>query len=356
MFRGKRKAKKENPPIPITIDDFGYVVKDDGTVRSKTTDLRYEFSFDPKDHAYNESRYRVFIDLLGDIVEERLQQTPLNFQKVIVPEGADPSKNDPHTYFYMTPNALKNTGKLVLLIPGTQTRVGQWSKRVMCDESLQAGSMINMAKYLIENDHEVIIFNPNGGMWYDNAPHDMPPLKANDMWSTIPGSESPEQHCQYVFRHFVRQAQAEKIGVIALGYGGHCFTDMINENFDIVKSKVVGVALANSTHLSAYINGQDKRAWMINHVVNWVLSDQPKGEDVPNTLIGCTSVSSGPEAELPEYVLWKCAADMMNFIGIKMGDIIVDESDEQEEESTDAILADEELAEHLDIFSQDRLD
>ncbi|SAL97913.1 hypothetical protein [Absidia glauca] len=289
MFRGKKKSKKETEPIPTTIDGFGYVIKEDGTVRSKSTDSQYVFDFEPKNQTYNETRYRVFVDLLGDVVEEKLQQAPFHFQKVVVPLQA----NDAHTYFYMTPNALTTKGKLVLFIPGTQTRIGQWSKRVMCEESIQAGSMMDMAEDMINRGYEVILMNPNGIMWYDNAPHDVPPLKS-ESWSIIPGkghSDKCDAQQLYLWR---RQAQAEKIGVVALGYGGHCFTEILNEHFDVIKPKVVGVAIANTGHLSDCIHGSDKRAWMYDHVVNWTVSDQTKGENVPNTLIGCASVSAGP--------------------------------------------------------------
>jgi hypothetical protein len=83
-------------------------------------DEPYEFDYLVKDRVYNEERYKVFIgnelnkikrtcvdhlmtckDLIGDVVEEKLQAEPYNFQKVIVPIGADPSK-DVHSYIYMT--------------------------------------------------------------------------------------------------------------------------------------------------------------------------------------------------------------------------------------------------------------
>jgi hypothetical protein len=43
----------------------------------------------------------LLIDLIGDIVEERLQSEPYNYQKMTIPVGADPAK-DVHTYIYMT--------------------------------------------------------------------------------------------------------------------------------------------------------------------------------------------------------------------------------------------------------------
>ncbi|OAD07578.1 hypothetical protein MUCCIDRAFT_154707, partial [Mucor lusitanicus CBS 277.49] len=137
MYRRRKVNVEEKPPIPDNLEDFGYVLKENGEIRSITQDLPYEFDYLPKDRPYNEERYDKFINIIGDIVEERLQQAPYNFQKVIVPIGADPAK-DIHSYIYMTPNALTTTDKLMVMIPGNNTRIGQWSKRVMCDNSIQS--------------------------------------------------------------------------------------------------------------------------------------------------------------------------------------------------------------------------
>ncbi|KAI8084660.1 Arb2 domain-containing protein [Halteromyces radiatus] len=306
MYRGKKKQREVKDPIPTTLDEFGYVLKDNGAVRSKTTDL------------------------LGDEVESRLKQAPYHFQSVTIPLEADPAKNDPHTFFYMTPNALTTTGKLLLLIPGTGTRIGQWSRRVLSEESIQAGSMLNMVNKAKEYDYEVIIFNPNTILWYDNAPQYLSPLQSSKTWSSIPGNESPENHCQYVFRHFVSQTQAEKIGIIGLGWAGHCFTELLNEHFDIFKSKVVGVALANSNHSSRLIHGDDKRAWLDDHTVNWNLNSNEIAESVFDAEFGCKCINS--DAELPDYVLWQCTDDMMKFICTKMGDM------EQEAEENQVMI------------------
>lgn len=62
---------------------------------------------------------------------------------------------------------------------------------------------------------------------------------------------------------------------------------------------------------------------------------------------------------MPDYVLWKCAADMAKFIGIKMGDVIVDEVDDD----SDDILEDDVYMEEqqqqlqaLNLDDPDRLD
>jgi hypothetical protein len=64
------------------------------------------------------------------------------------------------------------------------------------------------------------------------------------------------------------------------------------------------------------------------------------------------------EADLPEYVLWKCAADMAKFIGIKMGDVIVDQVDDDSDDllAEDDIYMEQEQLQALNLDDPDRLD
>ncbi|ORX58114.1 hypothetical protein DM01DRAFT_1302089 [Hesseltinella vesiculosa] len=305
MFRGKRKEKKVRDPIPTTLDGFNYYIKPDGSIRSKSTDL------------------------VGDIVEEKLQAEPLNFQKVTVPVSANVAKNDPHTYVYMTPKALTTTGKLLLLIPGIGTRVGQWNRRVMCDHSINDGSVLNVVEEAQELGYEVVIFNPNGTLWYDNRSHYEPPTRGPQKWIDVPENTNPEEHCLYVFDQFIREAKASKIGVMALGWGGICFMELLNHHFDTIKKKVVGVSLANSTHTIGTLNGEERRTWLHDHVVNWTLNEEVASR-YSDAQYGCACQTA--VVELPDYVIWKYAHKMLKFIQVKMSEPV---SDDEEEDPVD---------------------
>ncbi|KAG0187941.1 hypothetical protein DFQ28_005656 [Apophysomyces sp. BC1034] len=305
MYRRKPK-KVEQPVFPDTVEEFGYIVKQNGEIRSKENDTPYEFEVIPKDRPYNEARYQKFIDLVGDLVEERLQKD-LHFQKVIVPVTADPSKNEPHSYIYMTPGALTTTDKLMILFPGHNNRVGQWSKRVMCDENIESGSMIGVSRTLQAQGYEVIILNSNGNFWVDNKPSDTLPLSSYTQYDIVP--------------------------------------------VDFVKARVRAVAMANSAHTIDLIEGANKRTWIIDNVVNWSVGEQAKGEIVNDRRFGCTCLS----AKLADFTLPTCLNEMLHFIGVKMGD--VDETENEDEEAAGdqdiKLTAEEEaeLAEHLDVVS-----
>ncbi|KAL0089765.1 Arb2 domain-containing protein [Phycomyces blakesleeanus] len=349
MFR-RRVKKAEKPSFPADIDGFGYVIKSDGSIRSKEEDTPYNFEVIPKDRPYNEARYDAFIALIGDEVEKRLQQEPLCFQKTLIPKGA--KESDPHTYIYMTPNALTTTDKLLFLIPGNNTRIGQWSRRVMCDESIMSGSMIEVATMAKDRGYETIIFNPNGIYWYNNKAWEVPPLKNID-FITVPENDSPEAHCHYVFENFVRNTKATRIAAITLGWGGHCFTEILNKNFDFLKDRMQAVAMADSVHSRDLVDGSDKRAWMLSHAVNWAVSQQARGEIIADTRFGCEVLSSN--CEIADFTLPSSIKDIVKFIDIKMGDLkleIEGNGDQEEEEESELTKEEEaELKEHLSILS-----
>ncbi|KAL1936363.1 hypothetical protein VTP01DRAFT_497 [Rhizomucor pusillus] len=347
MYRRKHK-KREQPTFPDTLEGFGYRMKETGEIRSFEDDTHYNFEHRPKDRPYNELRYKAFVGLIGDFVEQKLQQEPLSYQKTIIPVNADPSK-DIHSYIFMTPNALTTTDKLLILIPGNNTRIGQWTRRAMCDENVFTGSMIEVSKMAKERGYEIMILNPNGIYWFDNKAHEMPPLTSMD-FLMVPENESPEEHCQYVFRHFISKAKATKIAFMTLGWGGQCFAELMNQNFEFIKSRVLAVAMADSVHSRELIKGDDMRAWMQNHIVNWVVSKQPRGEIVSDNRFGCECLSA--ETELSDFTLPYCVNEMMRFIGLKMGDIQTEE-DVDEEISCEELLEAEnaELGEHLNVVS-----
>lgn len=343
MYRRRKVVKEDKPPIPTTIAKFGYVIKDNGEIRHEDTDESYEFDYLVKDRAYNEERYKIFINLIGDVVEERLQAAPYNFQKVIVPIGADPEK-DVHSYIYMTPNAMTTTDKVIVLMPGNHTRIGVWSNRIMCDESIQSGSVMQIADLVREKGYEMIVLNPNGNYWYNNRAWDTPETHCSQL-TVVPENDNPDNHCQYVFHHFIRNLKAEKVAVLAMGWAGHSFSLALNNEFDFIKDRVKAVAMTNSVHSRDLIEGEGRRAFMFDNCVNWVVSNAKRGEIVIDDRFGCTNISS--ELEIADFTLPTMLDDIMKFIFVKMGDIEPDSVESDDEENRE--LTKEELEELNDM-------
>ncbi|KAI8890939.1 hypothetical protein K501DRAFT_235814, partial [Backusella circina FSU 941] len=355
MYRRRLKKKEDKPEIPNNLTDFGYVLKDNGEVRSITRDEPYVFDYLPKDRPYNEKRYKVFINLIGDVVEERLQKEPYHYQKMTIPLDADPTK-DVHTFIFMTPNALTTTDKLLVMIPGNHTRIGQWSRRIMCDENIERGSMMEITKRVQEKGYECIILNPNGIFWYDDKPQDTPPIHTTKI-TTVPENDTPEMHTEYVFKHVISKAKAEKIAFMALGWGGHGLTMGLNNEFDHLKNKIKAAAFLDSSHSRDFVSNVQLRNWMFERALNWVVSGVKRGEVVQDLRFGCTCISS--EQEIADFTLPSCLEDILKFIFIKMGDVEPDEINEEDEEQGDPENGDRELtqeeqaelSEHLNVIS-----
>ncbi|OBZ87317.1 hypothetical protein A0J61_04645 [Choanephora cucurbitarum] len=341
MYRRRKPVTETKPPIPDTLEEFGYRLKENGEVRSISLDEPYVFDYLPKDRPYNEKRYDRFMDIIGDEIEKRLQAAPYDYQKVYLPVGA--SEQEVHSYFYMTPNALTTTDKLLVMIPNNATRIGQWSKRVICDQNIFTGSMMQVTELVKEKGYEAIILNTNGNFWHEGRAQNTFPAHASKIIE-IPGSETPEKHCEYVFEHFIKNAKAEKIAVMATGWGGHCFALTLNHEFDFIRQKVKVIAMTDSAHGSDLIEGSDKRTFMFENCINWIVNAKPKGEIVQDPRFGCTCISSA--LEINDFTLTEMLNDIMKFIFVKMGDIEPDQ--EEEEEDIEALLAQE--AEHLEII------
>ncbi|RUP49020.1 hypothetical protein BC936DRAFT_143456 [Jimgerdemannia flammicorona] len=153
MYRKKPK-KVEKPVFPETLEGFGYKINEEGKLR------------------------RIEDDVIGSIVEDMMQAEPYDLVRHLIPINANPADGDMHS---AVANALETTDKLLLLIPPSNIRrshhlssyspvfamdsVGQWTRRVMIDDSIYSGSMLDTIKRAREEGFEVFVFNPNENFW-----------------------------------------------------------------------------------------------------------------------------------------------------------------------------------------------
>ncbi|KAI8980272.1 Arb2 domain-containing protein [Pilobolus umbonatus] len=322
MYRRRKVVTHYQPEIPTTLDGFGYIIKEDGSIRDKEKDL------------------------IGDVVEKKLQAAPFNFQKVIVPLGADPSKNDPHSYIFMTPNALTTTSKLVVFIPGTHTRIGQWSRRIMCDENIYNGSMMQMTTLFMEKGYEVIILNPNANFWYKNKAWEKCE-RHTSVAVYVPENGTPEEHCQYVFHNIIRNAKAENVAIMGLGWGGNGIVSALNDDFDYMKKHVQYISIMSSNHGQMDIKGDAQKVWFRNHCVNWVLSTDEKKKLMIDDRFGCTCYSTG--VDTADFIFTQCLDEIMEDVFVNMKDIELKE--EQDDDEAYSKEEEAELSEHLKVIS-----
>ncbi|EXX77469.1 hypothetical protein RirG_023450 [Rhizophagus irregularis DAOM 197198w] len=221
MFK-KKRTKKEVHVFPRDLKELGYCIDEEGQLKTIVGGEPYKFEVREKDKAYNEALYDAILETIGDWVQDTLQKK-FGMVRALLPIGV--TESDVHTKIYVSPDYLTNE-KMMIFIPGTSHTIGIWSRRVLADKSVVEGSMIAYTQRAIEMGFSVVITNPNEVFWYKDKGVLILP-KSTSEFSTIPGSESPENHIKYVFENFVIPSGAQKIVIVANSYGGHCAIDIV---------------------------------------------------------------------------------------------------------------------------------
>ncbi|KAG2186856.1 hypothetical protein INT44_003083 [Umbelopsis vinacea] len=315
MLRKKPKIK-EVESFPSTLAGFGYYVKPDGSIRSIQSDTPYDFEYKLKDRPYNEARYEAFTKIIADMVVQKLEQLPLNMIKAPVPSNVTIGSSEPHTYILMTRDAMTTPDKLLVLIPGSQISIGQWSRRVMCDDNINEGSMITTCLKALEQGYQVIITNPNANYWFD---HQSWTKRTGPKSIYIPQSDTPENHINHVFEHYIKPSAASDIVIMGQGWAGHLIEEQLNSNFDLFKKRVKAIALADSVHSRDMVEGDDKRVFLFEKVMNWMASvEEKKDAIIRDPRFGCTCISAG--VEIADFTLPTSLNDMFKFLQGEFGD------------------------------------
>ncbi|RIA95330.1 Arb2 domain-containing protein [Glomus cerebriforme] len=305
MFK-KKKTKKTAYEFPRNLKELGYCIDGEGKLKTLGGEP-YKFEVKEKDKAYNEGLYDVLIELISDWIQESLQKDH-GMVRTLLPLGA--SETDIHTKIYLSPDYMNNEN-MIIFIPATSNTVGIWSRRVLADTSILEGSMIAYTKRARELGFSVVITNPNEVFWYKDRGVLVLP-KTTSEFSTIPGSESPEDHMDYVFKTFVIPSAAQNIVIVANSYGGHCAIDVMQNNFKELKDRVKAIEFTATTHSIDFVKTDRMRVWVREHCRNWIMSDQPIGKEVIDIRFGCTSLSSG--SDLNDFVTTNIKDEVFNFI------------------------------------------
>ncbi|KAJ3094982.1 hypothetical protein HDU97_007406 [Phlyctochytrium planicorne] len=206
---------------------------------------------------------------------EELLMTTCGLQCVILPLDAGP--DDVHSEIYMSPDALTSEKPLLLLIPGISIKVGQWARKIIINESLSKGSMLEYIQEATENGFNVLIFNSNKNRM-GNRP--------------IRGSEDPVRHVEYVWKNIVRNSSTKDILIVAHSYGGVCVGQLLDKNVHEMKDRVKAIALTDSVHSNLFQNA-DAAKLMKKIGTNWVRSRDALDKPCSRVGNGCPFVSAG---------------------------------------------------------------
>ena len=104
----------------------------------------------------------------------------------------------------------------------------------------------------------------------------------------IPYNETPEKHVLYVWDRIISRASSKNLLIMAYGYGGVQAKALIQARNTAVLSKLRAMALTESMHSLhsdlnfglAVADSKETRAFLEQHVINWMISDMEVGERV----------------------------------------------------------------------------
>ncbi|CAJ0837916.1 7296_t:CDS:10 [Entrophospora sp. SA101] len=262
-------SNHETLTFPTEVEGFGYRFDENGELRHIETNERFEFEVTPGNQYYNQCHYEALGEIIGEYIEEELVKK-YQFKKQIIPIEAIEDETIPKSRIYLSEN-VADCQILLFLIQGGGV----------------LGSMFPYIERAKQLNWGIIIFNPNEhfGSYKDGDER---------KFGKIPGSESHQSHCIYVWENIVRNMTAKHILIVGHSYGGISVNAMLDDCKDF-KSRVCAIALTDSVHSYGMIPSSSKK-WFKNHTINWIKSSLPTNEPVNNNanqVFGCECRSAG---------------------------------------------------------------
>ncbi|XP_063753469.1 cotranscriptional regulator ARB2A homolog isoform X2 [Eleginops maclovinus] len=153
--------KKDEPPFtfPKTLEEFEYAFNEYGQLRHLKTGEPFVFNAREDLHRWNQKRYEALGEIITQYVYELLEKK-CNMTKQILPE--ERTDDEPTSFIYLSPDALSNPSKLLVLIQGSGVvRAGQWARRLIINQDLDSGTQIPFITRAMEEGYGVMVLNPN---------------------------------------------------------------------------------------------------------------------------------------------------------------------------------------------------
>uniref|UniRef100_A0A8C6PD72 ARB2 cotranscriptional regulator A n=1 Tax=Nothobranchius furzeri TaxID=105023 RepID=A0A8C6PD72_NOTFU len=361
--------KKDEPPFnfPQTLEEFEYAFNEYGQLRHTKTGEPFVFNAREDLHRWNQKRYEALGEIITEYVYELLEKE-CNMTKAILPVDAE--GDEPTSFIYLSPDALSNPSKLLVLIQGSGVvRAGQWARRLIINQDLNSGTQIPFIRRAMEEGFGVVVLNPNlNYLEVEKAPKSSPshpPAEVSDEpaekrerkdeqegkkkrefyekyrnpqketeTERIPIREnsSSEDHVLYVWDHFVSRAAAKNVFIMAHSYGGLSFVEMMNQREVQVKNRVCAVAFTDSAHnLWLQETTKGTQDWIFQYCSNWVSSPEPLDTPLDSMLPDCPKVSAGTERH--ELTSWTSFDSIFRFFA----EALKAREDEEAEENSNPV-------------------
>lgn len=186
-----------------------------------TTQTPYHHQYNEDDKSYNEICDAMTEDLYNLLIRI------CKMHKIYLPppsqlrSAAATTTKQSSSFVFCTKKKLENTKKLLILIHGSdgKVRAGQWSRKLITQESLQSGSMIPYIKKAQKEGFDIIVTNTNYNY------------------------ENPEAHIQTVWENLIVPAykNIETFAIIAHSYGGSVTLKLAKDHSKHFMDKCFGI-------------------------------------------------------------------------------------------------------------------
>lgn len=231
--------------------------------------------------------------------------------------GKRPTRSEPQVPIFVSEDAT-TTDTLLLVMQGSgAVRPGMWARALCMNESLESGSIYSYLDKAKERGWGIIVTNPNENTVLNTdlaAASDDGKSTVEEFWLGTPdsewkafarkvsnsservrGSESPQEHSQYVYNTFVIPSKAKKIFIVAHSFGGMC-TGALFRNPTIrahLLEKCVAVAFTDAINDIKASDAPEIKEFYNKKVINWVASKRPlnapEGTHRPTGSIECSA-------------------------------------------------------------------
>uniref|UniRef100_A0A1I7V859 LRAT domain-containing protein n=1 Tax=Loa loa TaxID=7209 RepID=A0A1I7V859_LOALO len=184
---------------------LGYHFDNHGVMRDKN-EKRYEF--------IDQKSYEVIGSAVTQEIYRIMENPPYNMERQYLD-----STNRTRSAFIFLSRDWYQKENLVILIHGSGfVRAGQWSRRLIMNESLNMGSQLPYLRMCRSRDWGVIVMNTNMNVTDNNPPE------------PLPGSRTPLEHGITVWEKYIARSKASSIAVVAHSAGGTVIAGII-ENY-----------------------------------------------------------------------------------------------------------------------------
>lgn len=156
-------------------------------------------------------------------------------------------------------------------------------------------SMIDFFSQSLEEGYGIMVLNPFDN--YASVYQEGSDIKTE---VSIPGTSSPLEHVEFVWKNFIETNYDGKVSVVTYGQGGTLFKSLLERHQEPVTARVDRVAFIESNH---FVDGNESSGvleFLGRRSVNWHVSDKASGAQIVESQprLGCICLSSGPNTPL----------------------------------------------------------